>query len=96
MLFAFSTCLGWSPYGGKACEFLFGEKIAKVYQAVFVLAPFGGAVMGENLAWEIADTLNGMMMLPKNKKRTAQRAAGKAIKAVGEAVEHFNGSLMKM
>ena len=64
MLFAFSTCLGWSHYGSKACEFLFGEKITKVYQAIFVLATFGGAVMGENLAWEIADTLNGMMMLP--------------------------------
>ena len=64
MLFAFSTCLGWSHYGSKACEFLFGEKITKVYQAVFVLATFGGAVMGENLAWDIADTLNGMMMLP--------------------------------
>ncbi len=64
MLFAFSTCLGWSHYGSKACEFLFGEKITKVYQVVFVLATFGGAVMGENLAWDIADTLNGMMMLP--------------------------------
>ena len=64
MLFAFSTCLGWSHYGSKACEFLFGEKITKVYQVIFVAATFGGAVMGENLAWEIADTLNGMMMLP--------------------------------
>ena len=64
MLFAFSTCLGWSHYGSKACEFLFGEKITKVYQIVFVLATFGGAVMHENLAWDIANTLNGMMMLP--------------------------------
>ena len=64
MLFAFSTCLGWSHYGSKACEFLFGETITKVYQVIFVLATFGGAVMHENLAWEIADTLNGMMMLP--------------------------------
>ena len=64
MLFAFSTCLGWSHYGSKACEFLFGEKITKVYQVIFVLATFGGAVMGANLAWDIADTLNGMMMLP--------------------------------
>ena len=64
MLFAFSTCLGWSHYGSKACEFLFGEKITKIYQVIFVLATFGGAVMGENLAWDIADTLNGMMMLP--------------------------------
>ena len=64
MLFAFSTCLGWSHYGSKACEFLFGEKITKVYQVLFVAATFGGAVMGENLAWDIANTLNGMMMLP--------------------------------
>lgn len=64
MLFAFSTCLGWSHYGSKACEFLFGEKVTKVYQVIFVLATFGGAVMKENLAWSIADTLNGMMMLP--------------------------------
>ncbi len=64
MLFAFSTCLGWSHYGSKACEFLFGEKITKVYQVIFVAATFGGAVMGENLAWDIANTLNGMMMLP--------------------------------
>lgn len=63
-LFAFSTCLGWSHYGSKACEFLFGERITKIYQVIFVAATFGGAVMGENLAWDIADTLNGMMMLP--------------------------------
>ena len=31
---------------------------------IFVVATFGGAVMGENLAWDIADTLNGMMMIP--------------------------------
>ena len=31
---------------------------------LFVIAIFGGAVMGENLAWDIADTLNGMMMIP--------------------------------
>ena len=29
-----------------------------------LIATFGGAVMGENLAWDIADTLNGMMMIP--------------------------------
>lgn len=64
MLFAFSTCLGWSHYGSKACEFLFGEKVTLVYRVIFVAATFGGAVMGENLAWDIADTLNGMMMIP--------------------------------
>ena len=48
--------------------------------------PIAGATMAAGAAI-------GMMMMPRRKKRTAQRAAGKAIKAVGDAVEHFNGSL---
>lgn len=64
MLFAFSTVLGWSHYGSKACEFLFGEKSTMVYRVIFVAAIFGGAVMGDNLAWDLADTFNGMMMIP--------------------------------
>ncbi len=64
MLFAFSTVLGWSHYGSKACEFLFGEKYTIVYRTIFVIAIFGGAVMGDNLAWDLADTFNGMMMIP--------------------------------
>ncbi|MCH5254314.1 MAG: alanine:cation symporter family protein [Lachnospiraceae bacterium] len=64
MLFAFSTTLGWSHYGTKACEFLFGEKYTIVYRVIFVVAIFGGAVMGNNLAWDLADTFNGLMMLP--------------------------------
>lgn len=64
MLFAFSTVLGWSHYGTKACEFLFTGKYTIVYRVIFVIAIFGGAVMEDNLAWELADTLNGMMMIP--------------------------------
>lgn len=64
MLFAFSTVLGWSHYGTKACEFLLGEKYTIVYRIIFVLAIYGGAVMGDNLAWDLADTFNGMMMIP--------------------------------
>lgn len=64
MLFAFSTVLGWSHYGTKACEFLFGEKHTMIYRLIFVLAIFGGAVMSDNLAWDLADTFNGLMMLP--------------------------------
>ena len=64
MLFAYSTVLGWSHYGSKACEYLFGTKSTMVYRVIFVLATFGGSVMGANLAWDIADTLNGMMMIP--------------------------------
>ena len=64
MLFAFSTVLGWSHYGTKACEYLLGEKHTIPYRILFVLLVFGGAVMGNNLAWDLADTFNGLMMIP--------------------------------
>ncbi|MBQ3706081.1 MAG: alanine:cation symporter family protein [Clostridia bacterium] len=64
MLFAFSTVLGWSHYGTKACEYLLGEKHTIPYRILFVLLVFGGAVMGDNLAWDLADTFNGLMMIP--------------------------------
>ncbi len=64
MLFAFSTSLGWCVFVTKACEFLFGEKFTIVYRVIFVVAIYGGAVMGDNLAWDLADTFNGLMMLP--------------------------------
>ena len=64
MLFAFSTVLGWSHYGTKACEYMLGEKWTIIYRVLFVIAVFGGAVMGDNLAWDLADTFNGLMMLP--------------------------------
>ena len=63
-LFAFSTILGWSHYGTKACEYLLGEKRTAPYRILFVLLVFGGAVMGNNLAWDLADTFNGLMMIP--------------------------------
>lgn len=64
LLFAFSTVLGWSHYGTKACEYLFGTKSTLAYKIIFVIAVFGGAVMGENLAWDLSDTFNGLMMIP--------------------------------
>lgn len=64
LLFAFSTALGWSHYGTKAFEYMFGTKATIYYKVVFVAAVMGGATMGENLAWELSDTFNGMMMIP--------------------------------
>lgn len=64
MLFAFSTVLGWSHYGTTAAEYLLGEKRTIPYRVIFVLLVFGGAVMGDNLAWDLADTFNGLMMIP--------------------------------
>lgn len=64
LLFAFTTVLGWSHYGSKSVEYLFGIKAVKVYKCIFTLAIVSGAVMTSSIAWDISDTFNGMMMLP--------------------------------
>lgn len=63
-LFAFTTVLGWSHYGTKAWEYLFGTKSVIVYKVLFVLIVIMGAVMTSSLAWDISDTFNGLMMIP--------------------------------
>lgn len=64
LLFAFTTVLGWSQYGSKAVEYLFGTKAVKVYKVLFVLMIASGAIMTSSLAWDISDTFNGFMMVP--------------------------------
>ncbi len=64
LLFAFSTVLGWSYYGTKAWEFLFGTKSTIIYKVVFVVFIVFGATMSLDLAWDISDTFNGLMALP--------------------------------
>ncbi|MDR2477612.1 MAG: alanine:cation symporter family protein [Treponema sp.] len=64
LLFAFSTVLGWSFYGEKAAEYLFGNNAVIIYKVFFVTFIIVGATMKLNLAWDIADTLNGLMALP--------------------------------
>lgn len=63
-LFAFTTVLGWSFYGTKSCEYLFGTKATIVYKIIFVACIVFGATMSFDLAWAIADTLNALMAIP--------------------------------
>ncbi len=63
-LFAFTTVMGWSYYGAKVTEYLFGVTVAKIYRVVFVMLIVLGAIMDSNLAWDISDTFNGLMMIP--------------------------------
>ena len=63
-LFALSTILTWGLYGTRCFEFLLGNKASKVYQIIFVVFLLIGATMKLSLAWDIADTLNGLMAIP--------------------------------
>lgn len=64
LLFAYSTVLGWSHYGSKACEYLFGSAATLIYRIVFCIIVLAGSVMEAQLAWDISDTFNGLMMIP--------------------------------
>lgn len=63
-LFAFTTVLGWSHYGSKAWEYLFGTKSVIGYKVFFVAMIMSGALMTSSLAWDISDTFNGLMIIP--------------------------------
>jgi len=63
-LFAFTTVLGWSYYGGKVTEYLFGVNVARIYRFIFVGLIVFGAVLESHFTWEISDTFNGLMMIP--------------------------------
>ena len=64
LFFAFSTVLGWSQYGSKGFEYLFGTKSVKLYHVIFVVFIVIGATMDLTLAWDLSDTFNGMMAIP--------------------------------
>ena len=64
VLFAFSTIIGWSYYGEKCAEFIFGSKIIIPYRVLWIIIIPIGAATELNLIWLIADIMNGLMALP--------------------------------
>ena len=64
LLFAFSTALGWSHYGSKAWEYLFGTKSTIAYKIAFIIIVYLGSTMDLKLAWDLSDTFNGLMAMP--------------------------------
>ncbi len=63
-VFAFTTILGWSYYGERCAEYLFGTRINKIYRILWAAAVYFGTIMSLDLVWGVADTLNGMMAIP--------------------------------
>ena len=63
-VFAFTTLLGWSVYGEKCVEYLFGTKSIIPFRVLWILAVPLGAVAQLDFIWLVADTLNALMALP--------------------------------
>ena len=63
-LFAFTTILGWSYYGERCFEFLFGVKKINLFRILFVFMVLLGAFLKLEMVWIIADIVNGLMAIP--------------------------------
>ncbi|MBM94678.1 MAG: sodium:alanine symporter family protein [Oceanospirillaceae bacterium] len=63
-IFAFTTILGWSLYGERCAEYLFGVKAIRPFRVLWILAVPVGTVFSLDAVWLLADTLNAMMALP--------------------------------
>src|SRR5690554_1021089 len=64
VIFAFTTILGWSYYGERCWEFLFGGRAILPFRLIWVAAVPLGAIAQLDMVWLLADTLNGFMALP--------------------------------
>ncbi|MEQ8734883.1 MAG: sodium:alanine symporter family protein [Rhodospirillaceae bacterium] len=64
MIFAFTTILGWSYYGERCAEFLFGPKAITPFRVLWCAAIPVGALTGLQVIWLMADIMNALMAVP--------------------------------
>ncbi|NOQ34269.1 MAG: amino acid carrier protein [Methylococcaceae bacterium] len=64
VVFAFTTILGWSYYGERCAEFLFGTKVIWPYRLLWLCAIPAGAMGKLSMVWLLADVMNGLMAIP--------------------------------
>ena len=63
-LFAVATVLGWSYYGTKAWEYLFGTRSATIYKYIYIAVILLGCTLNVDLIIDLSDTFNGLMAIP--------------------------------
>ena len=63
-LFGFSTLIGWSYYGEKCVEYMFGSVVVRPYRILFTAMILIGSIVSVPLVWAIGTLLNGFMALP--------------------------------
>ncbi|QFG22332.1 sodium:alanine symporter family protein [Actinomadura sp. WMMB 499] len=64
LFFASSTILGWSYYGERCTEYLFGRQAVPLYRVVFIGMIYVGSVSTITAVWNFSDVMNGLMALP--------------------------------
>ncbi|OFY22320.1 MAG: hypothetical protein A2W98_04190 [Bacteroidetes bacterium GWF2_33_38] len=64
LMFAFTTVIGWSYYGTRATQYIFGDKAIKPYYYVYTLFVFLGAIWGLDMVWHFVDMVITFMTIP--------------------------------
>jgi AGCS family alanine or glycine:cation symporter len=64
VIFAFTSLLGWSVYGERCVEYLFGVRSIMPFRLLWVAAIPFGALFKLSFVWLVADTLNALMAIP--------------------------------
>lgn len=64
MLFGFSCLISYYTYAERAGEYIFGEKAKPVIKALWVAVILIGSQSTLGFAWDLADTFNGLMIIP--------------------------------
>ncbi|MBN3859254.1 amino acid carrier protein [Neisseriaceae bacterium PsAf] len=64
VFFAYSTILGWSYYGEKSIQYLFGTKGVLPYRIVYTCTVMLGSILTLDLVWTLANIFNALMAIP--------------------------------
>jgi len=79
LLFAFSTAISWSYYGGRAVTYLFGTRYVIIYRMIYVVGFFLASFTDTTIVWNLSyitiavmtiPNLFGLLVLRKDIKRT--------------------------
>jgi len=64
LTFVFATIIGWSYYGERAIEYLFGHKAVQPYRWLWVVVVMVGSVVSMPMVWTFSDITNALMAFP--------------------------------
>jgi len=64
LLFAFSTAISWSYYGGRSVTYLFGVKYVNYYRIIYVIGFFFAAIIDTTIVWTFSGIAIALMTLP--------------------------------
>jgi len=64
LLFAFSTAISWSYYGGRAVTYLFGSRYVIIYRLIYVAGFFVASFTDTTIVWNISLITIVIMTIP--------------------------------